>query len=609
MAKQWITEGFSTSHRLSAVMLVTGAALLVGLLSLTTVMQDLDGRSFDYLSTIDPVLPDQPGVTLIAIDEPSMGAIGQQWPWPRSQHAELIRQLRKAGTKAIAFDIVFAEPTEPAQDQALADAMGPDILLAADESVIDRPYGRSLVRTEPLAKLVEAGARSGVASLSMDGDGVLRNMPRYADGFMARLLEMTTKKAVPQSQGRRRIQHFGPAGSYPTISYYQALDPASYLPPGYLKDQIVVIGFALQANAEVAAGGIDAFETAYTLRSRQLTPGIEVQATIYDNLRNELSITPSPVWLSLVLVALAAALALLLSRPKSPVKKALLLTAGLLFMVGGCWLLLQYGRFWIGPVAPSAALVLGVVAIATRDFAGEQRRRRAVQLAFGQYLAPEMVQKIADDPSLLNLGGESRELTILFSDIRGFTSISEAMQDDPQGLTRIINAILTPLSNIILQHGGTIDKYMGDCVMAFWNAPLDDPDHALHALEAAREMLAAMDQINSDIQAMLPAGAGVPVIRMGIGINTGTCVVGNMGSDRRFDYSVLGDAVNLASRLEDQCKEQAIDILIGQATKNAAPSMAFRKVGNIQVRGRIATEPTYTLSDQRSDNKGSLRKK
>lgn len=598
MARQWITDSHSARASLSGLTLVAGIALMVGFVSLTTFMRDLEGRSFDYLSTIDPVLPDQPGVTLIAIDEPSMAAIGQQWPWPRSQHAELIRQLRKAGTRAIAFDVIFAEPTDPEQDQALADAMGPDIVLAADESLIERPYGSTLVRTEPMPALIRAGARSGVASLSMDGDGVLRNMPRYPDGFMAKLLETSSGKAVQENQGPRRIQHFGPAGSYPTISYYQALDPASYLPPDYLKDQIVVVGFALQANADVAAGGIDAFETAYTLRSRQLTPGIEVQATIFDNLRTGLSIRPSPLWLSLVFVALAAALALLLSRPKSPVKKALLLVATLLAMVGGCWLLLQYGRFWIGPVAPSAALALGVVAIATRDFAAEQKRRREVQNAFGQYLAPEMVKKIADDPGLLNLGGESRELTILFSDIRGFTSISEAMQDDPQGLTRMINAILTPLSNIILQHGGTIDKYMGDCVMAFWNAPLDDPDHALHALQAAREMLAAMDQINRDIQAMLPVGANVPVIRMGIGINSGTCVVGNMGSESRFDYSVLGDAVNLASRLEGQCKKWAVDILIGQTTAKAVPSFAFRKVADIQVKGRSATEATYTFDKE-----------
>ena len=170
------------------------------------------------------------------------------------------------------------------------------------------------------------------------------------------------------------------------------------------------------------------------------------------------------------------------------------------------------------------------------------------------------------------------------------------MQNDPQGLTQMINTILTPLSNIILQHGGTIDKYMGDCVMAFWNAPLDDPNHALHALEAAREMLAAMEQINRVIQAMLPAGAHIPHIRMGIGVNTGICVVGNMGSDRRFDYSVLGDAVNLASRLEG--KDQAVDILIGQATVKAVPGMTFRKVADIQVKGRSATEPTYTFGNE-----------
>ncbi|MEP2101703.1 MAG: adenylate/guanylate cyclase domain-containing protein [Parasphingorhabdus sp.] len=598
MATSGISEIFSPRHKLSGAIMVAAVALLVGLLSLTTVMRDLDGRSFDYLSTTAPVLPEQPGITLIAIDEPSMDAIGQQWPWSRAQHAELIRQLRNAGTKAIAFDVLFAEPADEVQDQALVDAMGPDIVLAADESLIERPYGSTLVRTEPMPVLITAGAQFGVASLSMDGDGVLRNMPLYRDGFMTKLLEMTTGETTPKSQTSRRIQHFGPAGSYPTISYYQALDPATYLPPDYLKDQIVIVGFALQTNADVAAGGIDAFETAYTLRSRQLTPGIEVQATIFDNLRTGLSIGQAPRWLSLVFIAVAAALALLVSRPKAPVRKALLLALALLGLIGMSWLLLQYGRFWIGPVAPLIALALGVAAIATRDFAGEQRRGREVRNAFGQYLAPEMVQKIADDPSLLNLGGVNRELTILFSDIRGFTAISEAMQDDPQGLTRIINTILTPLSNIILRHGGTIDKYMGDCVMAFWNAPLDDPDHALHGLEAAREMLAEMDNINREIQAMLPADANVPVIRIGIGINTGTCVVGNMGSDRRFDYSVLGDAVNLASRLEGECKEQAVDILIGQATATAAPSLAFKKVADIQVKGRSATEPTYTLCDE-----------
>jgi adenylate cyclase len=574
-------------------------AICVGALSLTAIWRDWDGRAFDILSTYDPPLPDEPGVTIIAIDEPSMNAIGEQWPWPRSRHAELVTALRQAGAKAIAFDVIFAEPTVAEEDQALIDAMGPDVILAADESQVERPYGSTLILTEPMLELLDAGAKTGVASLSLDGDGVLRNIARYEDGFMAVLLNSVDGDANIKKNGGRHIQYFGGPGRYPTVSYYQALDPDNYLPRDYFRDQIVLVGFALQASADVGSSATDSFETPFTLKTRQLTPGVEVQATIFDNLRTELAIAPSPKWLGLLLIILGAAMALLVSQPKAPWKKLALWVATIAFIVVASWLMLRFGRVWIAPVGPTFAVTGGVIAIAARDFAIEQRQRREIQNAFGQYLAPEMVKKIADDPTLLNLGGEKREMTILFSDIRGFTSISEAMKDDPQGLTRMINAILTPLSNIIIKHGGTIDKYMGDCVMAFWNAPLDDPDHAQHALQAAQEMLQAMEQINKDIRALLPEGADIPQIKMGIGINTGTCVVGNMGSDQRFDYSVLGDTVNIASRLEGQCKEYQQDILIGENTARSVDSMDFQKVADIRVKGRSAMEQVFTF-DQTS---------
>lgn len=568
----------------------------VGALSLTTIWSDLDGRAFDILSTYKPALPDEPGVTVIAIDEPSMNAIGEQWPWPRSRHAELIGALRGAGAKAIAFDVIFAEPTVPEEDQALIDAMGPDVILAADESQVERSYGSTLIRTEPMPELLEAGAKTGIASLSLDGDGVLRNIARYEDGFMAMLLNSVGGNADIGKNGGRNIQYFGGPGSYPTVSYYQAMDPENYLPPDYFRDQIVIVGFALQASADVGSMATDAFETPFTLSTRQLTPGVEVQATIFDNLRTGIAIANAPKWLGLLLIFLGTAAVLLISQPRAPWKKFALWGLSIAVVAAASWLTLRFGRLWVAPVGPALAITGGVIAIAARDFAVEQRQRREIQTAFGQYLAPEMVKKIADDPSLLNLGGESRELTILFSDIRGFTSISEAMKDDPQGLTRMINTILTPLSNIIITHGGTIDKYMGDCVMAFWNAPLDDPDHALHALEAAREMLQAMEQINNDIRALLPSDADVPQIKMGIGVNTGTCVVGNMGSDQRFDYSVLGDTVNIASRLEGQCKEYQKDILIGENTVRSIDSMEFEKVADIKVKGRSASVEVFTLN-------------
>lgn len=590
----WITPD-NRRTRFATFALLALIALAVLAARQTDLWEDTEGRSFDLLSTISPAMPQEPGVTIVAIDEPSMDAVGQQWPWARSTHAKLIESLRRAGVRAIAFDVIFAEPTNPAEDQSLAGAMGPDIVLAADESLIERPYGAVLTRTEPMVELVEGGAKSGVASLEMNRDGVLRRVPVYPDGFMATLLQLSGEQAAPNAEEPRYIQYFGPPGSYPTISYYQALEPEKYLPPDYLRDQLVIVGFALQATADVGKGSTDAFETSYTMRSRLLSPGVEIQATIFDNLRTGLAVNLAPAWISAALTVICAFLTVILSQPQAPWKKAGLLVIALLALIATSWCLLRFGRIWLTTLGGGVALTLGVVTLAARDFATEQIRRKQVQNAFGQYLSPEMVKKIADDPSLLNLGGENREMTVLFSDIRGFTAISEAMKDDPQGLTRLINAILTPLSNIITNHGGTIDKYMGDCVMAFWNAPLDDPEHATHALQAAQEMLAAMGDINRQVQTMMPPGPSVPAIKMGIGINTGNCVVGNMGSDRHFDYSVLGDTVNVASRLEGQCKEYQADILIGQRTVELAPTMAFRKVSDIQVKGRTVPVAVYTL--------------
>ena len=195
-----------------------------------------------------------------------------------------------------------------------------------------------------------------------------------------------------------------------------------------------------------------------------------------------------------------------------------------------------------------------------------------------------MVKRLQDNPSLLKLGGETRELTFLFCDIRGFTPISEKYQSDPQGLTKLINSFLTPMTDIILKSGGTIDKYMGDCIMAFWNAPLDCPNHAEKAVIAAHNMREKMREMK--------LGFGI-----GIGINTGTAVVGNMGSEQRFDYSVLGDAVNLASRLEGQSKNLNTTIIIGEDTYKQVENLHKKmyKLSNITVKGKTNQVAVYSI--------------
>ena len=218
------------------------------------------------------------------------------------------------------------------------------------------------------------------------------------------------------------------------------------------------------------------------------------------------------------------------------------------------------------------------------NFVRENRLKLQIKKQFEHYLSPDMVKKLQDNPSLLKLGGETRELTFLFCDIRGFTPISEKYKSDPQGLTKLINSFLTPMTDIILRSGGTIDKYMGDCIMAFWNAPLDCADHQKKAILVAKTMREKMKKLDLGFN-------------IGIGINSGTAVVGNMGSEQRFDYSVLGDAVNLASRLEGQSKEFNTTIVIGEDTYNAVEELHNKmyKLGTVTVKGKSNKVKIYSI--------------
>lgn len=570
--------------------------VLMGLASQVGAWERMARFSFDVLATLAAPRPAEPGVIIVAIDEPSMAAVGEQWPWRRSRHAALVTALRSAGARAIAFDVVFAEPSQPEEDAALRQVGGADLVMAADDTIIERSFGAIQTRTEPVPQVLSRGTRVGVASLTADSDGGLRRMPHYADSLAAELLRASGADPPVAAQGRKLIQFFGPAGSYPTVSYYQALEPGRYLPPAFFRDQVVIVGFALQAGADVEAGGVDAFVTPYTASTGMLTAGAEVQATIFDNLRTGLAIRLPPQGTALLLIALAGLLALAPLRARALSLRIAATMAVLAGIVVVSWLALRFGRLWLSPVEPAAAFAIVSLGIGIGDFATERARRREVVRAFGHYVAPDVVRQIVSRPDLLNLGGEKREMTILFADIRGFTPICEAMKDDPVGLTQLVNAILAPLSDIVIAHRGTIDKYMGDCIMAFWNAPLDDPDHALHAIEAGEAMLGAMEEINAMVAARLPAKGDAAEVRIGIGINSGECVVGNMGSATRFDYSVLGDPVNVAARLENLCKTYDVPLVAGAATvKAVGPRKAFRLLDTIAVRGRNEAQAIYTM--------------
>ncbi len=239
-------------------------------------------------------------------------------------------------------------------------------------------------------------------------------------------------------------------------------------------------------------------------------------------------------------------------------------SAALAVIASAFWLFAEKGVIF-DFVFPLMATLIVTGVMVVMGYLSEEIERRQIRAAFGQYLSPELVDQLAANPEKLVLGGETRTMTVLFSDVRGFTALSETYKDNPQGLTTLINRLLTPLSAAVIRQRGTIDKYMGDNIMAFWNAPLPDEDHAGNACSAALDMLSELEALNVARRTETgPDGLPVKPLQVGVGINTGQCVVGNMGSEQRFDYTVLGDSVNLASRLEGQTKAYGVRIILGE---------------------------------------------
>ena len=248
---------------------------------------------------------------------------------------------------------------------------------------------------------------------------------------------------------------------------------------------------------------------------------------------------------------------------------------------------------WLAPAAPVIAALLAGAGQTVYDYARARRARSDIIRSFGQYLAPELVQRLADNPSALKLGGERRTLTILFCDLRGFTTLSERMKDRPDLLTTWLNEAMEVLARAVVDNGGMVDKFIGDCVMALWNAPADDPDHARHALSAGRAMVDGIARLSANIAA---EGHDV-TLACGVGINTGECTVGNMGSSLRFDYTAIGDPVNLASRLEGLTKSFGTPLLIGSATARELADPEIVRLGRAPIKGRTEEEDVFAPRD------------
>ena len=621
-------------------------------------LQVLQMRGFDVLQQLFPRVAQNHPVTIVDLDDESLAAVGQ-WPWPRTVLAQLIDRLNRAGVAAIGFDVLFAEPDRmsparvaealpvlddatrrtlsalPSNESVMAKALGQgrvvlgqavqsrELASAAARPPVKTPMAKiggdplayvmnfpSLIRSVP--ELESSAKGRGLLTIVPEPDGVVRRVPLLLavgkDLYPTLAVEMlrvaTGKSAIAvrsnyagiesvrvdrmmvptDEHGRvwvRYAQH--EAGIY--VSARQVLDGS--VDPARLKGKLVLIG--------TSAIGLQDLKTTPV---QDAMPGVEVHAQLLETILDGTFLT-RPNWavgaeLTLIL-AVGLLMVILVPMAGAQWSLALLLIVAGGLAGGSAWLYAGKALMLDGMVANVTAMLLYTVLV-YMNYSREESQRRLIRGAFGQYLSPALVEQLANDPNRLKLGGEMREMTFLFCDVRGFTTISEQFKSNPQGLTQLINRFLTPMTDIIMARRGTIDKYMGDCIMAFWNAPLDDPEHADNACRSALAMFAALEKLNADLKAEAERDKRkFYPLNIGIGLNTGECVVGNMGSNQRFDYSVLGDAVNLASRLEGQSKSYGVGIVIGENTRAAAPDWPTLELDLIAVKGKKEAVRIYTL--------------
>lgn len=605
-------------------------------------------RTWDWrASVMARPAPSTGKVRLVLLDQNSLDwgqrENGLSWPWPREVYGAIIEYLRRAGAKSVAFDVLFTEPSKygVGDDRALGSAVGGfkgfvGALFLADRTGSETvwppglsPFPLAIDGFDPLGPRSPGGDRVTAQRASFpvpeigsqaailadvqhdpDPDGVYRRVRlfRVFDGravpslALASLLAASpgagvamrpggmtiAGKAVPLDRKGYAILRFrGPSGTYPAFSAaaviqselrLQAGEEPVIRDPEAFRDRHVIFGFSAPGLFDLRPAPIGG-----------LFSGAEIQATALDNLLEGdfLSEVTTPVTAALtVLLALLAAIPVLFSRSAG---KSILFFAVFLPLPAGLSLAAYAQGYWVPLVVVEIAVSVSLLGALTVNYATEGRQKRFIKNAFRQYLSPQVIEQLIAHPERLKLGGERRILSVFFSDLQGFTSIAEGL--DPEELTALLNDYLSAMTDIIHDEGGTLDKYVGDAIIAFWNAPLEQPDHAARAARSAIRCQARLSELRPAFRERIGKD-----LKMRIGLNTGTAIVGNMGSHSRFDYTVLGDAVNLASRLEGINKQFGTWVLASEALRNAAgDALAAREISRVAVVGRREAVRVFEL--------------
>jgi len=591
-----------------AVGIVFALTYLSGVLDLPEA-RTLDLR-FELRGPRTPVFP----VVVVSADDDSLAEINQRWPWPRSYHAKVIEQVASGNPLAIGVDILFPEKSQDREDDLLAQAiarakrvvLGSTLRTIATQTTVGVTQQREIA--EPPIPSIRAGAAGvGFVDLDRGKDAVVRSgtLVRPHAGQVHASLAKSLYDLVAKGVGaeasraaRRRkvwINFRGPGGTFPTYPYYQVY--AGEIPPKTFEGKIVIIGVAALslhdvyptpfAGANWLPTATEAGRTSTDAESL-LMSGSEIQANLLDTLLTDDPIErlPPSVYVVLILaLGLAGAVIAGHLRPLRAIAGSLGLAA--LYLVVSQFAFSRM-NLWIEVVPAILPLVVGAGAIIAVNYIREERLRHE----YARFFSPLVARQIAEDRSGQTLAGKRRTITVLFSDIRDFTTISEALP--PEEVVELLREYFNTMVPIVLKHGGTLDKYVGDALMGLFGAPLPQEDHAARAVRAALEMVAQLPALSPKWEAR----CGRP-LRIGVGINTGEAVVGVMGADRRREYSAIGDTVNLASRLEGTTKEFKVPIVVSHFTVTAlAGQFQVREITELRVKGRQEPVRIFTVEGE-----------
>jgi adenylate cyclase len=470
-----------------------------------------------------------------------------------------------------------------------------------------------------LAMFEEASKGNGSFSVAPERDGVIRRLPllmKLGDKLYPSLAAEALRVAqgastyIVSSSGAHGVESFGQStgissikiGTFPVLTdfagrvwLYDSGKVAERVVPAWRVLETELKPELISGNIVFIGSSAAGLQDIRTSPLQSVVAGVQLHAQLLEQiLHHDYLLRPDFAGgIELVFLFIVSGILIMLMRRLGAIRCAILGFVMVAVAIGFSWYAFDKLRLLFDPIYPSLAAGLVYVSASFLGYISTEVEKRRVRHAFSHYMAPAMVERLAAHPEQLKLGGETREVTVLFCDVRNFTGISERL--DSEGLTHLINRFLTPMTNAVTAKQGFIDKYIGDCIMAFWNAPLDNPDHCAHACAATLAMRERLVALNADLAKEGPPLAEIAPLKIGIGLNTGVCTVGNLGSEHRFNYSVLGDTVNVSSRFEGMTKTFGVDIIIGERTRELAPKFTVIELDLVRVRGRVAPTHIYGL--------------